>query len=234
MIELAHVVKRYRSVTAVDGVSLRAGPGKVTALLGPNGAGKTSLLRMVVGITRPDEGDLSVRIDGRRAAANDIGYLPEERGLFKGVTVRRTLGFFGRLQGMSSADADAAVMRWLDRLGLADRADDKIDTLSRGNQQKVQLVAALLHSPAIAVLDEPFSGLDPINQNVFIELIHELRDSGVIVLMSAHEMSLVERTADDVVLVRQGKVALAGSIDDLTARGPLHDVYVAAVGEAAA
>jgi ABC-2 type transport system ATP-binding protein len=231
MIELEHAVKRYHKVTAVDGVSLLARPGRVTALLGPNGAGKTSVLRMIVGITRPDQGSVRVEVEGRPAGRHDLGYLPEERGLYKDVPVLRTLTFFGRLQGLPRAGAERAARDWLERLGLTDRAGEKVDTLSRGNQQKVQLAAAILHRPRIAVLDEPFAGLDPINQELFVGILRELCEQGVTVLLSAHEMSLVERAADELVLVKDGRVALSGPIAELRERfaGSLHEVYVRTV-----
>jgi ABC-2 type transport system ATP-binding protein len=238
MIEVVEAIKRYHTVTAVNRVSFAVEPGRVTALLGPNGAGKTSLLRMIVGITRPDAGRVTVTVDGRAARRADLGYLPEERGLYKDVPVLRTLAFFGRLQGLERRAAERAACSWLERLGLAERARDRVDTLSRGNQQKVQLAAALLHAPRVAILDEPFSGLDPLNQDLFIELVRELRDAGTVVLLSAHEMSLVERTADELVLLSGGRVALEGRIAELRQRAggavTLHELYVATVGKGAA
>ena len=227
MIEVDRAVKRYSAVTAVDEVSFTAEPGRVTALLGPNGAGKTSVLRMIVGLTRPDRGRVAARVRGRTAARGEIGYLPEERGLYKETPVLRTLSFFGRLAGLERREADRAARDWLDRLGLADKASHKIDSLSRGNQQKVQLAAALLHRPAVAILDEPFSGLDPLNQDLFIALIRELCEREATVLMSAHEMSLVERVADRLVLLRDGRVVLDGEIADLQRRfgaGEVHEI----------
>jgi ABC-2 type transport system ATP-binding protein len=225
MIEIDGAVKRYHTVTAVDDVSFVARPGRVTALLGPNGAGKTSVLRMIVGLTRPDRGRVLVTVDGKPAARERLGYLPEERGLFKDTPIHRTLAFFGRLAGMPHADADRTARTWLERLDLADKATHKVGTLSRGNQQKLQLAAAVLHAPAIAILDEPFSGLDPLNQDLFIRLVRELCDRGVTVLISAHEMSLVERVADRLVLLRAGRVALDDEIGELQRRFGAGDVH---------
>jgi ABC-2 type transport system ATP-binding protein len=228
MIDVRGVTKRYRTVVAVDDVSLQARPGEVLAILGPNGAGKTSLLRMILGITRPDVGEIDVRAGDRAAARSDIGYLPEERGLTKGVPIERTLVFYGALLGVPRQEARRRALAWLERLGLADRAGEKVDALSKGNQQKVQLVATLLHEPAVVVLDEPFSGLDPLNQELMIEVIGELRARGATVLLSAHQMSLIERAADRVAFVRAGRVVESGAVDELraTAGGGLHERYV--------
>jgi len=231
MIEVDRAVKRYGAVRAVDEVSFMAQPGVVTALLGPNGAGKTSVLRMIVGLTRPDHGRVAARVGGRLAARSDIGYLPEERGLYRDTPVLRTLAFFGRLAGLEPGEADRAGQAWLERLGLADKARDKVGALSRGNQQKVQLAAAVLHRPAIAILDEPFSGLDPLNQDLFILLVRELCERGATVLLSAHEMSLVERVADRLVLLRGGRVALDDEVGELQRRfgaGDVHEIDFAA------
>ena len=225
MIEVDNATKRYHNVTAVDGVSFTARNAEVLALLGPNGAGKTSTVRMIMGITAPDEGRITVTVDGRPAALHELGYLPEERGLHKGVPIARTLGFFGRLQGMSKNDAKDSARQWLDRLSLGDRAGDKVEELSRGNQQKVQFAASVLHRPRVAVLDEPFSGLDPVNQELFIDLIHELRDQGTTVLLSAHQMSLVEKVADRVVLLGRGQVVLRGTLDEIQRDRCAGDVY---------
>jgi ABC-2 type transport system ATP-binding protein len=227
MIEVDRAVKRYGAVTAVDEVSFTAQPGAVTALLGPNGAGKTSLLRMIVGLTRPDQGRVTAHVDGRAAAPSDVGYLPEERGLYRDAPVLRTLAFFGRLAGLAAPESDRASQSWLERLGLTDSAHAKVGTLSRGNQQKVQLAAAVLHRPAIVILDEPFSGLDPLNQDLFILLVRELCERGATVLLSAHEMSLVERVADRLVLLRGGRIALDDEIGELQRRfgaGHVHEI----------
>jgi ABC-2 type transport system ATP-binding protein len=211
-LEIQGVTKRFTSVTAVDDVSFTLAKGELLALLGPNGAGKSTLLRMVVGIFRPDAGRLVRHIDG------PIGYLPEDRGLYQDVPVLRVLTYFGTLHGLSRHDASNAAMNWLERLGLGERAGDNVKTLSKGNQQKVQFVAAVLHRPPLAILDEPFSGLDPVNQDAFVRLIEELRASGTTVLFSAHQMPLVERLADRVVLMRRGRLALEGTPADLRRR----------------
>jgi ABC-2 type transport system ATP-binding protein len=212
------VTKTYASVRAVDGVSLAVRRGEIFALLGPNGAGKTSLVRMLLGILGPDGGDIEYRLNGDEPEWPDpasLGYLPEDRGLYKDIPVLRTLVYFGVLRRMDRRAARAAALEWLDRMGLADKADAKLDALSKGNQQKVQFISAILHRPAFAVLDEPFSGLDPLNQEFFAQLIRELRDAGMTVLLSAHQMQLVEKLADRVLLMNHGREVLSGTVDEL-------------------
>jgi len=200
-------------------------PAEIFGFLGPNGAGKTTTLRMIMGITRPDEGD--VRFLGRdELDRSRIGYLPEERGLFEDATLHDTLVYLGSLRRMGRGEAAAAARQWLERLELADRAKAKVGTLSKGNQQKVQLAGAILHRPALAVLDEPFSGLDPLNQELFLTIIRELRDQGTAVLVSAHQLNLVERLCDRVLLISRGRPLLAGTLEELrtTAAGGAGEV----------
>jgi ABC-2 type transport system ATP-binding protein len=227
-------------VTAVDDVSLELRPGEIFALLGPNGAGKTTLLRMLLGLLRPDTGE--IRYGGNGALPpTQVGYLPEDRGLYPDVPVLRTLVYFGRLRGMSRPAAGQAAERWLDRLELHDRRNEPLKALSKGNQQKVQFISAVLHGPRLAVLDEPFSGLDPLNQDVFLSLFRELRAEGTTILLSAHQMQLVERVVDRLMVLNRGRAVMHGTLDEIRARHgagsaepvSLHDVYVSAVGAAA-
>lgn len=218
VVEVEHVVKRFAAVTAVNDVSLELRRGEILSVLGPNGAGKTSLVRMLVGIFRPDSGRIVHHITGAPTAEpprQTLGYLPEERGLYQDMPVLRTLTYFGALHGLSRAAASRSALTWLERLGLSTRTADNVKTLSKGNQQKVQFVAAVVHAPRLVILDEPFSGLDPLNQELFIQLIRELRDAGATVLLNAHQMSLVERLADRVVLMSQGRIVLQGTIPEL-------------------
>lgn len=220
ILQVRDVVKRYTTVTAVNGVSLTVRQGERFALLGPNGAGKSSLIRMVLGLTRPDAGGISLAFDGDIAPpgpvhAYRIGFLPEERGLYQDVPLLRTLTYFATLRGMSEADGRAAAMSWLERLSLADRAKEPVKALSKGNQQKVQLASALLHRPALAILDEPFSGLDPLNQEFLLELIRDLAKDGTTVLFSAHQMQLVERLADRIAIMHHGRLVLEGTPAEL-------------------
>jgi ABC-2 type transport system ATP-binding protein len=212
------VTKTYANVRAVDGVSFAVRPGEIFALLGPNGAGKTSLVRMFLGILAPDGGEIEYRIDGKRVEWPEpwkLGYLPEDRGLYKDVSVLRTLVYFGVLRGMKRVAARASALEWLGRMGLAEQANGKLDALSKGNQQKVQFISAILHRPTFAVLDEPFSGLDPLNQEFFAQLIRELRDAGMTVLLSAHQMQLVEKLADRILLMNHGREVLSGTVDEM-------------------
>jgi len=218
LVEARAITKRFRSTLAVDAVDLDLRRGEVLALLGPNGAGKTTTVRMLVGILRPDAGTITFHVDGRavaRPAAGDLGYLPEDRGLIRDVPVRRTLEHFAVLRGMDRGRARARAAEELERFGLGDRGDERVDRLSKGNQQKVQFLAAVLHQPRLAVLDEPFSGFDPVNQQRFVEEIRALRDRGTTVLLSAHQMDLVEQLADRLVLMDQGRVVLRGALPEI-------------------
>jgi ABC-2 type transport system ATP-binding protein len=214
------VVKQFATVRAVDGLSFAVERGEIFALLGPNGAGKTTMLRMLLGILRPDSGEIRYALDGAAGwpRPGQLGYLPEERGLFREAPVARTVAYFGVLRGMERGAAQRAASEWLSRVGLAERAHERPDALSKGNQQKVQLAAALVHRPAVAVLDEPFSGLDPLNQELFLGLLRELRDGGATVILSAHQMQLVERVADRILVIDRGRAVLAGTLDELRRR----------------
>lgn len=215
---VAGVHKRFARVHAVAGVSLEVAPQEIFALLGPNGAGKSTLLRMLIGITRPDEGRVTWEGGTARLPAAQLGYLPEDRGLYQDMPVLKVLTYFGELRGMTRDAAHAAGTRWLDRLELLPRQGDKVSTLSKGNQQKVQFAAAVLHQPRCAILDEPFSGLDPLNQEIFLTLVRELREAGTTVLFSAHQMSLVERLADRVFVMQGGREVLAGTVASIRDR----------------
>lgn len=211
------VSKTFGRVRAVEAFSMEVGAGELVALVGPNGAGKTTMLRMIIGMLRPDSGRIAYGLDGSPSESVDsgrIGYLPEERGLYTDVPVRRVLIYFAALRGMGRPEAARQASHWLDRLDLGDRAGEPVGSLSKGNQQKVQFLSAILHRPVLAVLDEPFSGLDPLNQEFFLDLIRELRASGTTVLFSAHQMQLVERLADRVIVIREGESLGQGTLED--------------------
>jgi len=223
------IAKRFATVAAVDELSFDVKAGEVVALLGPNGAGKTTAVRMLLGLIRPDRGRITWRLGPGEASLPSpraIGYLPEERGLYRDQPVLRTLVYFGVLRGLGSADARREALAWLKRVELEDRAGEKVEALSKGNQQKVQFVSAVLHRPRFLILDEPFSGLDPMNQEHFLELISGMRDAGGAVLLSAHQMPLVERLADRVWLMAQGRTLLSGTLDEIRARGQAHTKLV--------
>ncbi|HEV7764629.1 MAG TPA: ATP-binding cassette domain-containing protein [Thermoanaerobaculia bacterium] len=239
IIAIRDVGKKFATVTAVDGITLDIPAGRIFALLGPNGAGKTTLLRMILGLMLPDSGSIRWHATSHAAGiahpdARTIGYLPEDRGLYPDVEVLRTLVYFGTLRGMTRAAARAAALQWLERLELLDRAREPVKALSKGNQQKVQFISAVLHAPSVAVLDEPFSGLDPMNQDLFLTLLRDLADDGTTVLLSAHQLQLVERIADELVVINRGQVILKGTVEEVRAvsnNQTLHDVYVSTIAE---
>jgi len=212
-IELRNLRKAYEGHVAVDDLSLTVEPGSVFGLLGQNGAGKTTTLRMVMDILGPDRGD--VRLFGRPRQDEDarrIGYLPEERGLYRKMTVREHLVFLAELHGVARREAGRRVEVWLDRVGLAEWGARKVEALSKGMQQKVQLVATVLHEPELLILDEPFSGLDPINQGLFKELIAEFRAKGRTILFSTHILEQAEKICDSIGLIARGRVVLTGEL----------------------
>ncbi len=220
-IETRCLSRTFGDVRAVDGVDLVVRPGGLTGFVGGNGAGKTTTMRMVMGLLRPDAGE--VLWDGRPMTAADrrrFGYLPEERGLYPKQKVADQLTYLARLSGMTAADARRAIDTHLERFGLADRAKDRVESLSLGNQQRVQIVAALLHGPTALVLDEPFSGLDPTAVDAMADVLRDSAASGVPVLFSSHQLDLVERLCDRLIVLARGRVVADGSVDDLRAAGP--------------
>jgi ABC-2 type transport system ATP-binding protein len=190
----------------------------VLGFLGPNGAGKTTAMRCVFGLVHPDDGEL--RWQGRPVGPAEwrrFGYMPEERGLYPKMRVRPQLEYFARLSGLDGRSAGMTVERWLRRLGLAERAEDKVEALSHGNQQRVQLAAALVHDPELLVLDEPFAGLDPLGVEALAAVIDELAEAGTAVIFSSHQLDLVEDVCRDVVVIERGHVVLAGPLEELRA-----------------
>ena len=220
MLELVDVSRRFRDVVALDGASFSAPPGQMVGFVGPNGAGKTTAMRIVLGVLEPDAGevrwrDRPVDADARRR----FGYMPEERGLYPKMRVLDQLVYLGRLHGLDASEASAAARRCVDVLGVSERARDPVQQLSLGNQQRVQLAAALVHHPELLVLDEPFSGLDPVGVDVLTGVLREQIASGVPVVFSSHQLELVERICDSVVLIAHGRIVAAGTIEELRSRG---------------
>jgi len=218
MLELRNLSRRYGDVVALDGLSLDVPPGQLVGLLGPNGAGKSTAMRIALGLLRPNGGE--VRWRGQavgQAERRCFGYLPEERGLYPRMRVRDQVVYFGRLHGLSRPEAAAAADRWLERLGVASRSTDRVDTLSLGNQQRVQLAAALVHEPDLLVLDEPFSGLDPVAVDALSEVLAERAAAGAGVLFSSHQLDLVEDVCESVAVVDRGRLVLAGVVQELKA-----------------
>ena len=221
MLQFGAATKRFGAVSALDECTFVARPGRLTGFLGPNGAGKTTAMRAVFGLVALDAGEVLWR--GKPITLGDrarFGYMPEERGLYPRMRVRDQLVYLGRLCGPTTSGAGEVVDRWLERLGLADRASDRLDTLSHGNQQRVQLIAALVNEPNLLVLDEPFSGLDPIAMGAMADLLAELAAAGATVLFSSHQLDLVENLCQDVVIIDRGRIMLAGELEELRAAAP--------------
>ena len=216
VLEIDRVSKRYGNVAALQELSFEVRAGELFGFVGPNGAGKTTTMRIVLGVLAADSGE--VRWGGAPitfATRRRIGYMPEERGLYPSMGVTEQLVYLAELHGMRSGDARAASARWLERLGLADRGGEQLQKLSQGNQQRVQLAAALLFSPDVLVLDEPFSGLDPVAVDVMSAVLREQADAGISVLFSSHQLELVEQLCDRVGIIRGGRMLAAGSVDEL-------------------
>jgi ABC-2 type transport system ATP-binding protein len=210
---LEKVTKRFDSLTAVDGLSLSIRPGAVFGLLGPNGAGKTTTLRMIVRVLVPDEGAILVLGQPASDLTQDlIGYLPEERGLYPRMKVREALVFLAALKGLSERESTRRVRQWLERLELAAWSEKKIIDLSKGMQQKAQLIAAIIHTPPLLILDEPFTGLDPINAALVKDIMLELREQGSTIILSTHRMEQVEMMCDSICLINKGRSILAGDL----------------------
>lgn len=223
------LTRRFGDLVALDGLSLQVAPGEVLGFLGPNGSGKTTALRSILGISEPDSG--TVTWNGKKIDSDvrkQFGYLPEERGLYPGMKLAEQLAYFATLYGVERVEAKRAAISWLERLGLGERVDDKVDELSLGNQQRVQLAAALVHSPTLLVLDEPFSGLDPISIETVGAILREQAESGVAVVFSSHQLDLVEDYCQRVTIVNKGRIVVEGDLADVQ-RGttPVLSVQVA-------
>jgi ABC-2 type transport system ATP-binding protein len=216
MLELDHVTRSFNRRTVLNGISFTVAAGRLTGFVGSNGAGKTTTMRIVLGVLAADSGRVIWRgapVD--RAARRRFGYMPEERGLYPKMRVKDQLVYFGRLYGLSQARAAQQAETLLSRLQLADRAGERLDALSLGNQQRVQVAAALVHDPTLLVLDEPFSGLDPMAVDAMTALLRARASAGVPVLFSSHQLDLVERICDDLVIIADGEVVAAGPVDRL-------------------
>ena len=215
VLELRNICKSFGKKDVLTGVSLKAEGGKAFGLLGRNGAGKTTTIRILMDVFPADRGE--VLIDGRPINYKDIqiGYLPEERGLYPKKLVIDQLVYFAELKGMNRKAAIQAVDHWLDRLGMAEYRNKRLDTLSKGNQQKIQLVTALAHNPHIVILDEPFSGLDPVNAMLLKDVVKEQIVQGKIVLFSSHQMSYIEEFCDSIAILNAGRVAISGDLHDI-------------------
>ena len=215
-LKVRNVTKQFDDFVAVDSLSLEVFPGRIYGLLGPNGAGKTTTIRMVVNITAPDSG--TVELFGQTMnpdLQNRVGYLPEERGLYKKMKIVDQLRFFGELKGLRAGDALSRINEWLRRVKLTEWRDKKTSDLSKGMQQKVQFVAAVLHDPELIILDEPFSGLDPVNAELLTELVLDLKSQGKAIIFSTHQMEIAERICDDICLINRSKKVLSGTLREV-------------------
>ena len=218
-IELARVRKTYDQFVAVNDLTFSIAEGSVFGLLGPNGAGKTSTIRMMIGITAPDSGE--IRVFGKpfeRKSLHKVGYLPEERGLYKKMKVLDQLAFLGELHGMAAAEARKKAVAWCERLDIAEKLDKKVEELSKGMQQKIQFIAALLHDPDFIIMDEPFFGLDPVNAGLLKDVMLDLKKQGRTILFSTHRMDQVEKLCDSICLINHGTSVLQGPLKQVKAQ----------------
>ena len=218
-IELNSVRKTYGEFVAVDNLSFRIEQGAVFGLLGPNGAGKTSTIRMMIGITAPDSGEIRMfEQPFQRPQLQRVGYLPEERGLYKKMKVLDQLVFLGELHGLSATVAQQKATEWCQKLEIAEKLQSKVEELSKGMQQKIQFIAALLHDPDFVIMDEPFFGLDPVNASLLKDVMLELKKKGKTILFSTHRMDQVEKLCDSICLINKGKPVLQGELKQIKAR----------------
>ena len=215
-ISLTGVTKQFNGTRAVDDLSLSVPAGSIYGFIGPNGSGKTTTLRMIMHILLPDSGEIEVLGSRDTAAARDmVGYLPEERGLYKKMTIRRLLRYYGRLKGASMPDIDAAIEYWMGRMELPGLLDRQIETLSKGMSQKIQFVAAVVANPSLLILDEPFSGLDPVNAQVLKDAVLDIRQRGTTVVFSTHDMATAERMCDRIFMIFRGQKVLDGTLESI-------------------
>jgi ABC-2 type transport system ATP-binding protein len=226
-IEIEHIVKYFGKSHAVDDVSFVVEPGEIFGLLGPNGAGKTTIIRIMLDLFKPDSGRVNLlggsMTEGKK---NRIGYLPEERGLYQEIRLEQALTYLASLKGLSKTDASHRINAYLERFDLAQHRRKKVKELSKGMQQKAQLIATLVHDPELIIIDEPFSGLDPINTQMVKDILREEKDRGKTIMMSTHQMNQVEELCDRLVLIHQGKVMLYGELNEVRRRFAGQEVLV--------
>ena len=227
LVELEHVSKAYEEKVAVHDLTLKIEAGSMFGLLGPNGAGKTSTIRMMIGITRPDSG--AVTLFGKpfsTAALQRVGYLPEERGLYRKMKILEQLVFLAELRGLGAVEATRRAKQWCEKLQIADVMNKKTEELSKGMQQKIQFISTLLHDPELIIMDEPFSGLDPVNAVLLQDTLVELKKQGNAVLFSTHRMDQVEKLCDNICLINKGEAVLAGGMREIKSRYERNQVIV--------
>lgn len=231
-ISLQNVCKSFGKVEAVHDLSLRVPAGSIYGFLGPNGAGKTTTIRMIMNIIRPDSGRIQVLGDGTVAQAKTrIGYMPEERGLYRKMQVGKVLAYFGAIKGLGPRQLADRVPRWLQQMGLANWRNKKVEELSRGMHQKLQFAVTVINDPDLVILDEPFSGLDPVNQDLLKDIIIRMRDEGKTVVFSTHVMHEAERLCDFILLINRGRLVLDGRLDEIRSRHESHAVCAELEGD---
>jgi ABC-2 type transport system ATP-binding protein len=230
-IEVSNIIKNFGTMRAVDDVSFTVDKGEIFALLGPNGAGKTTCIRIVLDIFKPDRGKVAI-LGGpmTEASKNRIGYLPEERGLYQDIPLDRCLTYLATLKGLSTPEAHKRINTYLERFDLAASRNKKVKELSKGMQQKAQLIVTLVHQPELVIIDEPFSSLDPVNTQMVKDLLREQRSQGVTIIMCTHQMHQVEELCDRLVLIDHGKVMLYGSLEDIRQKFSTNDILVRTSG----
>lgn len=233
MLSIQDLTKSFGAITALDRCSFRVAPGRMIGFLGPNGAGKTTAMRAIFGLVRPDAGSISW--NGQSVTHENrlrFGYMPEQRGLYPKMRAREHVAYLGRLHGMAASEARDAADLWLERFGLAERATDTVESLSHGNQQRVQLATALVHDPDLLVLDEPFSGLDPLAVETMSEILTEQAAAGKAVVFSSHQLDLVEDICQDVAIIHQGRIVVKGVVRTLKADAPIRHLELEVGGDA--
>jgi ABC-2 type transport system ATP-binding protein len=232
IVEMAGVTKKFRDKVAVDNIDLVVPEGAIYGFIGPNGSGKTTTIRMILRIFEPDEGSVNVLGEPSGTTADDrVGYLPEERGLYKRMKVRTLLKFYARLKGHRDSAAD--IDMWLEKLEAQEWAHKRIDALSKGMAQKIQFIVATIARPQLLILDEPFSGLDPVNMEILRDCILDLRKNGATIIFSTHDMDMAERLCDTIFMISEGKKILDGSLDSIQAQFPLNRVSLRLARESA-
>jgi ABC-2 type transport system ATP-binding protein len=232
IVDLQNIRKVYDTKVAVEGLSLTIEPGTMFGLLGPNGSGKTSSIRMMIGMTVPDSGTVNLFDKPfERTSLHRVGYLPEERGLYKKMKVLEQLVFLGQLRGLSEGEARKRSLVWCERMQITEAIEKKTEELSKGMQQKIQFIAALLHEPALVIMDEPFSGLDPVNATLLMDTLVALRGEGKAILFSTHRMDQVEKLCDSIALISRGNLLLSGSMREIKSQYPRNRLQVVFSGD---
>lgn len=229
MLEIIHLEKSFDTNRAVNDISFKVQPGEIFGLVGPNGAGKTTTMRMILDIIRPDEGEVLVNgLPRTKVNRSTFGYLPEERGLYQRAKVLDLLIYFGLLNHLTKHRAGVEAIRLLDKFGLVEYTLRRVSELSKGMQQKIQFIAASMHDPDIMILDEPYAGLDPVNQMVLRDMIQQFKEEGKVIVLSSHQMSEIEKVSDNICLINQGRVILDGSMSEIKQKFTENAYYIEA------